>query len=480
MARFNTFKYDDGTLYGTTASTNLLWTFQVAWDGSYNAPNTLNNEAARMVDFSSGRGRDYLIQLGGAGLEYYNIGEAVGIFENSDGRYDPWNTSSPLYPNVKPGKFVRILVKNGTAGTNYGIMRGIISDIQPFSRGRDQFVRIVVKDGLQWLKDRSIEQGLLSSNRIDTYIGYILTKSDWPNTEWAKTGGSIFQSVDSLDYYLVWTVNALDSIHKLESAELGAFFHDRDGNATFRGRDYTYERTQALTQTEILTDIVLPQPWEIVRNRVEIYSYPKMLDPVNTTLWQLRDVPAIANGATFNIDAIFRYSTWRPCGSSITFNHTVNAAADGSGADLTASCPLTFNTDIGDGAEITITNNPRSNGYITLLGAVGDAIYAPGPGGGKSSDTTSEVAYGPRTLTIDTPWQESTTTAQSLADFLLANLKDPNGLPTIQIEGRPTYQFNLDLYDRVELSIAAKGISANFRVGKIEHKWLNENGEAVR
>lgn len=480
MARYGTFLYG-AELYGATPTENFnLWQFRVDWKGdlSYSPPsNTFNNEAVRMIGFSSQRGRDYLLRPDGRGFEHYGVGEAVGIFDNADGRYDPWNTSSPLYPYVKPGKFVQIKVKNGTSGSEYSVMRGTIQDIQPLSRGKNETVRIVVHDGLQWLRDRSIEKGLQSSQTIAQCIDHILAGADWP-AEW---GSSSVSSVDSLDYWWAWKQNALDAIHQLEDAELGVFIHDKDGQPNFRGRNYTYEQSSTVAQDTLLSDMVLPQPWEVVRNRIEIYSYPKILDPVNTTLWQLRDTPAIANGEVFNVDAIFSYSTWRPCGSSITFNHTVNTQADGLGTDMTASCPLTYNTDIGDGAEITITNNYGSAGYITLLRAVGNAIYPPNQTVRKNNNAASAAAYGPRTLIIDSRWQEDSVVAQDLADFLLANLKDPNATPIIRFEGRPTYQFYWDLYDRLVLTIAAKGItSVNYRVGKIEHEWLSQNGVSVR
>jgi hypothetical protein len=33
---------------------------------------------------------------------------------------------------------------------------------------------------------------------------------------------------------------------------------------------------------------------------------------------------------------------------------------------------------------------------------------------------------------------------------------------------------------RVDLNLATPGISGYYRIGKIEHRWLRENGQAVR
>src|SRR3990167_9369781 len=139
MPRYGTFLYGPagtGALYGATPTEDFnLWTFQVDWLGdlSYAPPsNTFNNEALRMKSLTTVRGRQHFLSKDG--FDRYEPGEAVGIFDNSDGRYDPYNTSSPLYPYVEPGRLVRILVKDGTSGTNYGVMRGVVKDIQPLLR----------------------------------------------------------------------------------------------------------------------------------------------------------------------------------------------------------------------------------------------------------------------------------------------------------------------------------------------------------
>jgi hypothetical protein len=491
VARYGSFKYDSGTKYGTAITTsNLLWTFIVDWDGDGYYSGV--NEAAYMVDLKVERGRDSL--LSGKGFDRYDPGEAVGVFGNDDGRYDPYNTSSPLYPNVSPGKSARVLVKDGNTGTNYGVMRGTIADIQPFCRGRRQFARIVVRDGLRWLADRVSSVGLQSSQRVDQNIQDVLTAADWPTTEWPI---SFSNSLDTLTYYWAFKKKALQAINALEDCDVGVFFHDRDGNAVFRGRDYTHTRTKTVTQSEILADIVVPQPWEIIRNSVDVGVYPKALDTavdLATGLYRKpdSDVPYIAAGATFVFDALFKQiktvsKTSAPtaalnsaCGSGATFSFSVNAQADGLGADLSASCELT-NGEVGDGVEISIANNSGTNGYLGFCRVNGDAVYALDTSIQKASDSTSIAAYGPRSLAIDSYWRETSGTAQAIAAWLLAAYKDPTLHPTIQFEARPDYQFYVDLYDRVVLSVARKGISSvNFRVGKISHEWLTENGQAVR
>jgi len=474
VAKYGAFKYSEEP-YGTISpgqAANLRWTFIVAWDGTY----TGENEASRMVDLSVRRGRQH--QIGSAGgPETFAVGRAIGEFDNSDGRYDPWNTSSPLYPNVRPGKFVRIAVKDDDGGVNYQVMRGVIDDILLIKRGKDQVARIVVSDGFSWLAGKTINRGLTQDVQKYTNVIRVRDKADWPDVEW---GSDITVDTTNHAYWWAWNQNALKALHEFNQAEWAVAFCNREGRLTWHPRDWGYLRTISISQAEILADIGRPNPWESVRNIIRVTSAPKELNEAGAILWQLRGTPAIADGAEFYIEALFKYEEWQPCGAAVGFDHTVNAEAGGGGADLTGDCPLTYDTDIGEGAKITITNNSGSDGYITLLKTTGDAIYAPSIDIREAADTDSQADYGPKTLEVKSRWIEDTEYAQTLATWLLSEFKDPRDSPIIQIEDRAVEQFYPDLWDRVVLNVPFLGTLGIYRVGHIEHQWLNPTGQSVR
>lgn len=475
MAKYGAFKYSEEK-YGTGAqSTNLRWTFIVAWDGYWSH----GNEAEKMIDLTVRRGRQWILAEGG--LAPYGVGEAIAVLDNADGRYDPWNTDSPLYPNVTPGKFVRIAVLDHENDTNYGIMRGKIDDITLVKRGGNQEVaRIKIMDGLSWLASKTINAGLNTTIAKSLVPIRILAPiaADWPANEWPR---DISTDTDEMAYWWAWNQNAYKALTEFNQAECAVAFHNRDGEFSWRPRDYAHERTQAIDQAVLLADIGRPNPWEVVRNAIRITASPKVLDSINDIVWQLQTVPAIADGETFYIEPIFKWEEWSNiCGSSITFDFTVNAEEGGGGADLSDDCTLTYDTQIGEGARLWLTNHSGTDGYITLLKATGDALYAPSIDIREAADTDSQTNYGPKTLEIKSRWVEDTEYAQTLATWLLSEFKDPLPYPVIQVEHRPSYQYYLDLYDRVQLTAATLGIDDNFRVGAIEHQWLSPNGQAVR
>jgi len=493
MARYGTFKYGEKQ-YGATPApdVSLLWAFRVDWrgDGSYDVPGAPNNEAGKMTSLTVRRGRDHLFKQGGKGFEPYQSGIATVILDNEDGKYDPWNTSSPLYPYVSPGKFCRIWVRDVDASTNYGVMRGLITNIQPMYRNGRPFTRITVRDALHFLADNTTIRGLHEGGARITLAQHVYEQAlnsasgtfspqYW---EWPLIGTSDEASVD---YWWAWHVNALEEIHRIMESECGgAFFHAKDGSVVFRPIEYAWLRSMDVDESEILVDMATGVPWESVRNSIRITAYPKKLHDIDATLWELDDVPvALLDGQTYTVESNYRYEQFNPvCGHALNFEHTVNADDDGGGADLTGDCPLTVPADeiLGQGSTITITNNSGSDGYIIALYVAGDGIYNTHPSVRRANNAASQLKHGLRTLDLDSLWMEDSEEAQQLADWLLDNYFNPTAAPVIQFEDRPSKQFYVDLYDVINLNIPTLGISQRFRVGSIEHETIGENCQAVR
>lgn len=473
--------------YNECFDTDLKWFLTIDWlnDGKFTGlPDTYNNEIFNAVGLHVKRGRDPLLKSDGSGFEHYRPGEATIILDNEDGRYDPYNTDSPLYGYVRPGRYARLWVNQ--AGTDYGVMRGIVTNIRPIRQGDQDRVAIEIKDGLYFMLNKRTWAGLSTTISAQAMVERVIIATsggiDWPNSEWPRTFPGTDADALTHDYFWGWDRDATELMHEIEDAELGVFFHSRDGQGRWHNRDYTFRRSESLDASYILRDITISYPWENLRNQVRIYDYPKLLDAVGDTLWYLEDTPELVNGDSFYIEAHFRYGNYDPvCGSGVSFSHTVNTQADGLGADLTADCPLTYNTHIGTGAQITITNNSGSDGYIIELSVDGDAIYAPYASNIQGDDEASQDEYGIQPITLSSYWVEDFDRFQIIATWLADKLADPNLYPMIQFRSQENgTQFYPDLHDRILLTVDKLGLDdESFRVGSIEHEWLNENGTDV-
>lgn len=515
MARYSTFKYGSGQEYGTSPiSTNLLWSLLVDWDNDGFFDGT--NEAELMVDFSLSRGRDHFIAPNGQGFEKYQAGKCSVTLDNTDGRYNPFNTSSPLYPYVAPGKSVRIAVKNGSAGTDYSLMRGKIADIQPYNNRGRRLVKIDIIDGQQFLADRTVKIGLRQGNypfgisdSINTtgyWVDLILERANWPENEWPVDyydylidyngqleEGSTENFFTQLAYAWFWNKNAMEAVRELEDTELGTFLHDRNGNARFLSQHFTYDDVTAIDESQILKDISIPQPWESLRNRIEINVNQIKLHEIDgilggglgsELLWSIGDVNEnaifIRSDSSFTVDAQFRWQNFNNIvPDNIFIDFEVRTVSNGTGTDLSSQCILTI-SEIGNGATITLQNTSAFTGYIVDLSIYGDAIYADYESLAIAEDEDSINTYGSRVFRLKSPWMQAPDHAESAADFLLENLKDPAPFPEIKIENRPTVQFPLDLYvNAIWLTSDELGINKIYRIGKIQHDWLGENGQAT-
>ena len=477
MARYSRFKYGDGTKYGTSPSTNnLLWGFIVDWnnDGYY----TGDNEARYMLSLSVSRGRDHYLKAIGRGFERYKIGTFTAILDNSNGRYTPWNAAGPLYPNIGPGPFCRLFVKDGNTGTQYDVMRGIISDIRLGRRGNRDVVTVFVEDGLGWLSDSIVNVGLHQDFGIDQLFPDILTDAGWPFDRWAANYDTGFAT--ELPYWWGTRRNALDLIQELEEIEQGYFFHSSDGKATSIGRDTVPAISKTVTENMILRDLILPQPWDNIRNSVNITVYPRT-EVSGQTLFTIQDTPvSISDGETLQFWAELTYDGRRIGGEAIGYSLTANTNDDGSGVDISSDMTVELNVaSQGDAVDVEITNGSGSDGYIISFSLNGIAIDNPDTSISLKEDTTSIANYHARSFIMNNKWVPGMNRADNIAEFVLGHLKNPVATPTIKIQGRTSLQFHADLAQVWQLQLSTYGIDTTYRIAKIQHQWLSENGQSV-
>lgn len=464
MARYGTFKYSQQK-YGASDLDTLLWALEVDWDGDDVFDGS--NEAGRMVNMQTERGNDYFLSSDGNGFDPMGIGNAIITLDNHDGRYDPYNTSSPLYGYLEPGKKIRLSVKNGSTGTLYRVFSGILQDIQPF--GRWDTVDLIMEDCWRWLADRDANTELYQSIYADAAIGHILTSVSWPDI-W---GSALDSAPDVMPYWWATGKKAKTEIEDLANSGLGKVFVAADGKLKYYSRQKSDSPVMVLTEDILGKDITIPQPWEFKRNIIKIKTHPRTLQS-SQVIWTLRDTPKIDAGDSITIWAPYTYDgdevpALDVISPVITTDYTANSAADGSGtnhtADITVAASIFSNT-----AKLVYTNGAALSIYLTLAQLRGKPINSP-----DMSEIIMEGAGSttyPKTLEIDLPWQQNYNAGYDLAVYLADFLGESQPFPTIFVRGRPEIQFGLDLYDKVTLRLDSWGIDGNFWIGKICHKCM--------
>ncbi len=476
--RFGSFKFGTTHKFGVSTfdSASIMWDVSIDWDedGIFET-----NESSRMVGIHISRGRKRMMKIGGGGLESIPTGTASITLVNTDRRFDGWNQSSPLYPNVGYGKEVRIRVKS-QAGVFYPLFYGMIVNIVPTGTSEKR-VTIYMNDGFDVLRNATTRIAMQNNITPNDAIDMVLDSVGWKNS-W---GRNIDSTVEVIDYF--WSSGNKKSLSVLEdiaNSFLGYFYIDAVGRARYVDRGTVGDLVVEYDQSELLKDIGNPQPFEVKRDVTRIKVHPRT-QATTGVLWQLLGTaPSIQHGNEISLFANYTYlNEGVPAVNVITpvasTDYLINSQADGSGTDLTSSCTVTM-TDFGDTAKLIIFNNSGVAGYVTKLQVRGDAIYEP-----NALDVTYPVNLDGvdklRELVLDLIWLQDVNVAIDISAVLGGFYTSLHQFPMIKLENRFEKQFAVDLFDIVSVDIPELGLTGeSYRVGGIEHKSLHgENCQSI-
>lgn len=423
--------------------------------------------AAYAVDFSCSRGRKHLLNASADGFEPMPVGEATIELDNHDGRFDAYNASGPYYPNMEPGKLIKITCYE-TTDTVYDVFAGVIEDIQLTGGYLDSMARMTIRDGMHFLMTTPSSHTLALSKQISAAITDILTDIEYP----AGLGTSIGRSSDYVNYYWSKDRSAALTIHELAELELGQYFCAGDGTFTFYGRHGHKTSTATLAQADLLKDISRPRPWEVNKNLIRV-----MVHQVNVSagvdVFTL-GIPLYVDAGSTDVTmwADFSYSGSEAFAEDITVTYSANTNSDGaSGTDLTTDFDVTV-TEFSNVAMLEIANNGATGGYVTIT--VNGTAYI------QANEFYVEEGTGKRMFELDSDYIQDKQKADEHSAFLLEKLNTQVTVPVISIEANPSVQFGFELQDVVTVDIPLFNINTTtYRVGGLDHRWVSPNGQAA-
>lgn len=470
--RYSKNKYSDGKLYGASEGMDTLaWDVSFDWngDGIFES-----NESHHLIGVKVTRGRQGMLNENGEGFREIPTGRAVLTFNNWDGRYDAWNTASPIYPLVNYGVEVRIRVRKMDSATVYPIMRGVVTGISPSGYGSNPTVDITVLDGLAYLRNTYSRVAMQQNITVDQAIKLVLAGAKY------KWGVNLDSTAETIKYW--WSSGntlAMSELEKLSVSFMGYFFADRENRGRFIARGTPYLQVVTLEQEQLLKDVGNPQPYDIYRNVIRLKVHPRTQASTGTIFLLQGEVPSIPAGEELVIFGDYSYNGDKvPAVNVITpvagTDYTLNSQSNGSGTNLTSQIAVSF-YDFGDTFKIKMKNNSASLAYVTLLKVRGNAIYET-----DTADITYpsdiETIAQPRELFVDLVWQQDINVAKDIANVQGAFWTVLHPTPIVKIDTRPELQFGLELFDVVEVNLAAIGLSyATYRIGGIEHRTYGSN-----
>jgi hypothetical protein len=243
-----------GTGLVYTACSEDEWSF---WDDALSASDARQHYEARLGggaswvtantngipdgrSFSASMGHQYERDQVGAGT-------GSGVLNDFKRTYDPANTLSAQAPNVVPLRKIRVRLTNGT--TIYPILSHFVEAWAPDASQTDAEVGLQTVDGFEPLGLAGVS-GTLPAGFSGAQINTLLDKATWPRADRAIDTGQ-FSMVAA---ELAPDAKALPEIQAIQDSELGLFFVDAAGIATFHDYAHRWLSARSITSQATFAD----------------------------------------------------------------------------------------------------------------------------------------------------------------------------------------------------------------------------------
>ena len=435
-------------------------------------------------------GRDRASQLTGKS----KAGTLRATLDNRSGDYNQFNSSSPIYGNILPGRPVRLL-GTSTTQSDQAIWQGYLVRITPqVFLGGDATAILEATGPLGQINLDQIDVAMATSQRTDQVVDDILDAAGWG-------AGSSYRTLDTgkttITRYWKSATYTVPALQEVESTEGGFIRESKSGQIVFDNRHHrlagvgltsqaTYSDASgaARVYSGLTMDDPLPHIFNIFQTEVQTYTTASV-----AVLWTLSETgassPPISPGVARTW--IARYPTSASANNArgvnawtttaATTDMLGNTAADGSGTNVTASIGISVSKS-SETMEITLTNNTSATAYITKLQARGTAITADDPASIKQEDATSQTAFGKRTWPSRTKFIPDTGEALDWADFNLSIYKDPTAVLQLSyFANKDTNSLNemldRDISERVTVvadNTADLSINRDFFIEAVNHQ----------
>ena len=227
---------------------------------------TLNydvTDRVRSVSITRGRSRE---------LDRYQTGVANITFNNQDRAFDPFYTSSPYYPDIKPRRNVKISTITGASTAVQ--FTGIIEDWGlDYNVSGESTAGAVAADGFITFGGQQLSAHTATSQLSGARITAVLNRTEvnWPATLRSIDTGAQTLQADVVDA----GTEVLSYLQLVEASEPGQLFMSKSNALTFKNRNSgaavgTVTFSDAGGTTIPYTDITVSYGTELMYNRVSI------------------------------------------------------------------------------------------------------------------------------------------------------------------------------------------------------------------
>ena len=413
------------------------YTLYVDFDNDGTFISTGENITNRLLSVGCRRGRDFASQIQGRSI----AGILNAELNNESKDYSSFNSSSPLFGSLLPGRLVQ-LQENGTP-----LWTGYLKNIHPVPSVKALNVAQFEAQGpLGYLNQREVSLPVLSNILTGTIVGSVLDGVNWGSAKRTLDVGQTTISKFWLD-----KTKIVDGLRELEDTEAGFIVETKDGKVAYEDRHHRLNSPHDVAQV-IISDVAgtiliagieqidsIEQIANIFEANISLFT-----EGSSTVLWTMPESgtasPLVSRGGGTRIfwarypgpdaasDAI-AVNAWTTPASGTDF--VANSSTGGTGTNLTSDLSVAV-IKYGNEMKITLTNSGTTDAYLTTLQARGNPLTQADPVKVSRNDDTSGTLYGTRTFSNPAKWIPDTDEADSWCDYNLSIYK--NLLPVLAVQ----------------------------------------------
>jgi len=457
----------------------------------WTATSAFVDETRNILEATWDQGRDYASQLKGKA----NAGRLTVRAINSGGRFNSFNSASPLSANLIPGRTIQVEME--VSGTSAVMWKGFIDDIKPEPDvGSQHRVRISARGALHKINQEQVDISMQSNISTGSAVDIVLDGVSWPTSARSIDAGIYVMP----DFWIKNKRKVLNVLRGIENTEFGFIRETKDGKIAFEDRHHRLSSDHAASvatyKDDTGGDIRFQKcdqldPYREIFNSIEV-PVNQYFEGATGLLWTLAQTGQASPAIGVNSSQVF-FSDYPNIGSQAdavgvdswitpvaTTDFLANGSSDGSGTDFTDNLAIAV-SKFDTAMKITLTNNNSGTAFITLLKARGVPKLQPDTVNVRSEDSGSQTKFGVRKFPVPAEFIGSVGDAQTYADVLKESFKDPIRKIGLEFEATLDSTHLLEARDRdvsdritVNASSASQlGINADFYVENMRHTVRN-------
>ena len=285
--------------------TTAVYKLSVDWSGNGVFTDTGEDVTARLQSLSWGYGRDYASQLRGRST----AGTLEAVLDNRSGDYSSFNSSSPLYGKILPGRPVKL---ETTAPSAVTLWRGFLDSItpKPSQHGDDKAILKAI-GSLGQINQKQVSIPMQSSVTGDIAIGAILDDAGW-----SATARDLDTGKTTMERYWCDRLVTLSALQAVEDTEFGFIREQRDGDIAFENRHHRLVTPHTVSQATLSDMAAGTKDAQVAANADDCY---RRLEPSSWDVSALYDRAGDYNASNYDFSSGLRFlNVTVPKGATIT------------------------------------------------------------------------------------------------------------------------------------------------------------------